>query len=120
LKKKTHKNDLKEILSLFEDYENKNYSLYQHLSHLSDEKETLERQIHQIKDEIGKLTQSQQKESDEVAENKAHKIQELKDEIEGSDKHYKILENKQQGLTETINALKVIFVLRIFILKYSQ
>jgi len=107
LKKKTHKNDLKEILALFEDYENKNYSLYQHLSHLSDEKETLERQIHQIKDEISKLTQSQQKESDEGAENKAQKIQDLKDEIEGSDKHYKVLENKQQGLTETINALKI-------------
>jgi len=86
--------------------------LYQHLSHLSDEKETLERQIHQIKDEIAKLTQSQQKESDEVAENKAQKIQELKDEIEGSDKHYKVLENKQQGLTETINALKVLNILR--------
>ena len=107
LKKKTHKNDLKEILALFEDYENKNYSLYQHLSHLSDEKETLERQIHQIKDEIAKLTQSEQKEADEGAENKAKKIQDLKDEIDGSDKHYKVLETKQQGLTETINALKV-------------
>jgi len=107
LKKKTNKQDLKEILALFEDYENKNYSLYQHLSHLSDEKESLDKQIHQIKDEIAHLTQSEQKDNDEGAENKAHKIQELKDEIDGSDKHYRVLEGKQQGLTETINALKI-------------
>jgi len=108
LKKKTHKNDLKEILTLFEDYENKNYSLYQHLSHLSDEKETLEKQIQQIKEEISHLSQSQQKDTlDENGDNKGQKIQELKDEIEESDKHYKFLENKQQGLNETINALKI-------------
>lgn len=108
LKKKTHKNDLKEILALFEDYENKNYSLYQHLSHLSDEKESLEKQIQQIKEEIGKLTQSQQKDvTDDGADNKAQQIQELKEEIEDSDKHFKLLESKQSGLTETINALKI-------------
>ena len=79
MKKKTHKNDLKEILALFEDYENKNYSLYQHLSHLSDEKETLEKQIQQIREEIGKLSQNQQKEVvDDSADNKAQQIQDLK------------------------------------------
>jgi len=108
LKKKTHKNDLKEILTLFEDYENKNYSLYQHLSHLSDEKEGLEKQIQQIKEEISRLTQTQQKEGvSDGGENKVQKIQELKEEIEESDKHFKFLENKQSGLTETINALKI-------------
>jgi len=108
LKKKTHKNDLKEILTLFEDYENKNYSLYQHLSHLSDEKEGLEKQIQQIKEEINHLTQHQQKDAgDDGGDNKSQKVQELKDEIEESDKHFKFLENKQAGLTETINALKI-------------
>ena len=79
LKKKTHKNDLKEILALFEDYENKNYSLYQHLSHLSDEREALEKQIQQIKEEINQLTQHQQKDiAEDGGDNKAQKVQELK------------------------------------------
>jgi chromosome segregation ATPase len=107
LKKKTHKNDLKEILTLFEDYETKNYSLYQHLTHLSDEKESLDKQIQSIKEEIGSLTQAQNKDSGEHADNKVQKIQQLKDEIEESDKHFGFLEKKQGGLTETINALKI-------------
>jgi chromosome segregation ATPase len=108
LKKKTHKNDLKEILALFQDYESKNYSLYQHLTHLSDEKEDLEKQIHHIKEEIGHLTQSQQKENvEDEKDSKAQKIQELKKDIEESDQHFHFLENKQSGLTETINALKI-------------
>lgn len=82
LKKKTNKNDLKDILHLFEDYETKNYSLYQHLTHLSDEKESLEKQIQNIKEEIGGLTQSQQKEGTETGgDNKAQKIYELKVQI---------------------------------------
>jgi len=108
LKKKTHKNDLKEILALFQDYESKNYSLYQHLTHLSDEKEELEKQIQQIKEEINHLTQSQQKENlEDEKDSKAQKIQELKRDIEESDQHFQFLENKQSGLTETINALKI-------------
>jgi len=107
LKKKTNKSDLKDILALFEDYETKNYSLYQHLTHLSDEKETLEKQIQLIKEEIGGLSQSQQKGGVEQGDNKAQKIQELKHQIEDGDKHFGFLETKQTGLTETINALKI-------------
>jgi len=111
LKKKTGKSDLKDILTLFEDYETKNYSLYQHLTHLSDEKESLDKQIQQIKDEISGLNQSQQKKNAEVgeqgADNKVQKIKELKHQITESDKHFSSLEVKQTGLTETINALKI-------------
>lgn len=78
LKTKTNKSDLKDILALFEDYETKNYSLYQHLTHLSDEKESLDKQIQNIKEEIGGLTQSQQKEGADTGDNKAQKIGELK------------------------------------------
>jgi len=127
LKKKTNKSDLKDILALFEDYETKNYSLYQHLTHLSDEKESLDKQIQQIKEEISNLAQPEQRQNaefaskqgeqdfeqdaDQVAEdgpdNKAYKIKKLKRQIEASDKHFGSLETKQGGLTETINALKI-------------
>jgi len=106
LKKKTNKTDLRDILALFEDYETKNYSLYQHLAHLSDEKETVEKQIQEVKIEIKGLVKAQENEGQEH-DNKTQKIQELKHEIEDSETHSKFLETKQGGLTETINALKI-------------
>lgn len=108
LKKKTNKTDLKDILALFEDYETKNYSLYQHLAHLSDDKETIEKQIQEVRMEINALAKSQDDAGAERGiDNKTQKIQELKHEIEDSQNHFKFLETKQTGLTETINALKI-------------